>query len=132
MTLSRQTVIQVTARLERGFDQDQVRWDGMVAPGRVELPTFGLGIGDALDPDVEPSENPPNHVASTGPGSPSCPTLAQDSDPIEGALSDALRAATAADQWTLVAQLASELEARRRSRAGVVELDKERKRRGQP
>jgi hypothetical protein len=51
-------------------------------------------------------------------------------DAVENALADALEAATAAGQWTLVAQLAPELEARRTARAGVVELDAERKRRG--
>jgi hypothetical protein len=51
-------------------------------------------------------------------------------DPIEAALAEALRAATAAGQWTVVAQLARELEARREARAGVVQLHAERARRG--
>jgi hypothetical protein len=51
-------------------------------------------------------------------------------DPIEAAVAEALRGATAAGQWSVVAQLARELEARREARAGVVRLDAERARRG--
>lgn len=36
---------------------------------------------------------------------------------MEGALAEALRAATAAERWDVVAQLAAELEERRRARA---------------
>jgi hypothetical protein len=50
-------------------------------------------------------------------------------DPIEAALGDALTKASAAGQWTVVATLAAELEARRKARAGVVELDAERRKR---
>jgi hypothetical protein len=37
-------------------------------------------------------------------------------DPVDAALAEALRGATAAGQWSVVSQLASELEARRLSR----------------
>jgi hypothetical protein len=50
-------------------------------------------------------------------------------DVVEAALAEALRGATAAGQWTVVAQLARELEARREARAGVVALDAERAKR---
>jgi len=51
-------------------------------------------------------------------------------DPMELALAHALEGATAAGEWTTVAQLARELEARRTARVGVVSLEAERKRRG--
>ena len=50
-------------------------------------------------------------------------------DVVEAALAEALRGATAAGRWEVVAQLARELEARREARAGVVKLDSERRRR---
>ncbi len=50
--------------------------------------------------------------------------------PIESALAEALKAAVAAQQWTVVGQLSKELEARRvaRSASNVVELSKRRSR----
>jgi len=53
---------------------------------------------------------------------------AKRSDPVEEALADALRGATAAGQWDTVAQLARELQARREARAGVVDLAAARRR----
>ncbi|HEX4477977.1 MAG TPA: hypothetical protein VH142_22975 [Polyangiaceae bacterium] len=50
-------------------------------------------------------------------------------DVVEAALADALTKASAAGEWTTVAQLARELEARREARVGVVKLDTARKRR---
>jgi hypothetical protein len=52
-------------------------------------------------------------------------------DPIEGALADALKGATAAGEWQVVAQLAAELQARRESRQApeVVSLAKARAKR---
>ena len=44
-------------------------------------------------------------------------------DAVEAALADALTAASAAGQWEAVAHLARELEARRRGRLEVVDLD---------
>jgi hypothetical protein len=44
-------------------------------------------------------------------------------DPVEAALTKALEGATAAGEWSTVAQLARELEARRIARVGVVKLD---------
>jgi hypothetical protein len=53
---------------------------------------------------------------------------------VEVALAEALFGATAAGEWALVAQLARELEARRTARQApsVVDLETERRRRGQP
>lgn len=51
-------------------------------------------------------------------------------DPVEAALAEGLARATAAGQWAVVEQFASELRARREAAAGVVQLDAERKRRG--
>ncbi len=53
--------------------------------------------------------------------------MGQGSDVVEAALAEALRGATAAGRWEVVAQLARELEARREARAGVVKLDDRRK-----
>jgi hypothetical protein len=51
-------------------------------------------------------------------------------DPVEMALAEALKGSTAAEQWETVGVLARELQARREARAGVVQLDAERARRG--
>jgi hypothetical protein len=54
-------------------------------------------------------------------------------DAVEIALADALTRASAAAQWDVVARLAGELEARRKARAGVVDLGSARmRRRGNP
>lgn len=50
-------------------------------------------------------------------------------DVIEAVLADALQRAAAEGQWAVVEALARELEARRRARAGVVDLAAERVRR---
>lgn len=50
-------------------------------------------------------------------------------DPVEQAIATALERASAAGQWMAVEVLARELEARRKARAGVVELDAERRKR---
>jgi len=50
-------------------------------------------------------------------------------DAVEKALTDALAIASAAGSWGAVAQLANELEARRRARAATVDLAAERARR---
>jgi hypothetical protein len=50
-------------------------------------------------------------------------------DPVEIALATALERASAAGQWTSVELLARELEARRRARGAVVDLDAERAKR---
>jgi hypothetical protein len=51
-------------------------------------------------------------------------------DAVEAAIADALTRAAAAGQWAIVAQLAGELEARRRARAEVPTLSDARARRG--
>ena len=53
-------------------------------------------------------------------------------DPVEVALAEALKRAAEAGQWDVVATLARELQARREARAGVVDLEAARKRRGTP
>lgn len=55
---------------------------------------------------------------------------ASEPDAVEAALAQALTAATTAARWELVAQLAAELEARRRQRLQVPDLSAERARRG--
>jgi hypothetical protein len=50
-------------------------------------------------------------------------------DPVEAALAVALEGAARAAQWTTVEILTRELEARRRARAGVVDLAQERAKR---
>lgn len=55
--------------------------------------------------------------------------LSDSNDAVELALAEAIRGATAAGQWAVVAQLAGELEARRRARESVVDLGEARKRR---
>lgn len=49
-------------------------------------------------------------------------------DAVEQALAAALTAATQAGEWTVVAQLASELQARREARAEVIDLASRRER----
>lgn len=51
-------------------------------------------------------------------------------DPVEKALSLALERASAAGEWGAVVELARQLEARRQTRTGVVNLSTERQRRG--
>jgi hypothetical protein len=51
-------------------------------------------------------------------------------DPVEAALAEALSKAAAAGAWEVVGQLARELEARRKARGAVVDLEAERARRG--
>lgn len=51
-------------------------------------------------------------------------------DPIESALADALTRAATAGDFDAVKAIVAELEARRKARAGVVELDAERAKRG--
>jgi hypothetical protein len=54
---------------------------------------------------------------------------AVEADPVELAIATALERAGAAGQWTAVEVLARELESRRKVRAGVVQLDAERRKR---
>jgi 16S rRNA C1402 (ribose-2'-O) methylase RsmI len=57
------------------------------------------------------------------------PSVAPVADAVEIALADALTKAANAGQWETVSQLARELEARRRAREAVVDLDAERAKR---
>lgn len=83
--------------------------------------------------DSERSENAPSesheiapvdHTSGQSMGLPNGP------DAVEIALATALTAASAASQWETVAQLARELEARRKARLEVVDLGAERAKRG--
>jgi hypothetical protein len=60
---------------------------------------------------------------------PSVAELVSESDPVELALATALERASAAGQWTAVEVLAREIEARRKARAGVVQIEAGRRRR---
>jgi len=60
---------------------------------------------------------------------PESPGVASETDPVELAIASALERASAAGQWTAVEVLARELEARRKARSGVVQLDAERRKR---
>jgi hypothetical protein len=68
--------------------------------------------------DTEVHERPPRAVEPVS-----------ESDPVELALATALERASAAGQWTSVEVLAREIEARRKSRTGVVILEAERRKR---
>mgnify|MGYP007009299188 CR=1 FL=1 len=51
-------------------------------------------------------------------------------DAVETALAEALGKATAAGEWSVARALVAELEARRKARVGVVDLDTVRRERG--
>jgi len=73
-----------------------------------------------------------NHVAESPEKEPLCEATGQsrgDADPVEVALAAALDGATKAGEWSTVARIAGELEARRLARSAVVDLSVERKRR---
>lgn len=72
--------------------------------------------------DTELPQRPPASPAQAAPE-------AVEADPVELAIAAALERASAAGQWTAVEVLARELEARRKARAGVVQLDTERRKR---
>lgn len=58
------------------------------------------------------------------------PSTLDRSDPVEEALVEAVTKATIAGQWDVVKAIVDELAARRRERAGVVDLDAVRRERG--
>ncbi len=89
---------------------------GKVGPGEVAKETAGESLPPRLPPQRGGTSGDPSDVAAPA-------------DPIETALGDALTKASAAGEWSLVAQLARELEARRAARAGAVDLAAERRRR---
>jgi len=60
---------------------------------------------------------------------PAVAELVSESDPVELAMATALERASAAGQWTAVEVLAREIEARRKARAGVVQIEAGRRRR---
>ena len=84
-------------------------------PGTAEFPLKAEGACQPSSPIVEAADQSrPNQ------------------DAVEAALAEALRRASEAGQWDVVATLARELQARREARAGVVDLEAARKRRGMP
>lgn len=81
--------------------------------------------------DISDDSRAGSPVSAT-PNSAEAHGLAQPIEPsgvVEGALAEALRGAVEAGQWTVVELLGRELEARRKARAEVVDLDTERRRR---
>ena len=84
-------------------------------PGRRERPepTRGHRKADVARTD----EHEPTQLPGSGAG------LGSTVDVVETALATALERAAAAGAWEQVTQLGRELEARRRARANVVELD---------
>ncbi|HEX3596484.1 MAG TPA: hypothetical protein VHU80_15345 [Polyangiaceae bacterium] len=81
------------------------------------------------DSDAEQRQETPLDQSGTN-GSPSDAIGPAIRSGVEDALADAIRRASAAGAWEVVAELVRELEARRKARADVVELDAERRRRG--
>lgn len=73
-------------------------------------------------PAIEPAPSSERVSAPIGAQKP-------EGDPVEAALAKALEGATEAKRWDVVAQLAGELEARRRVRSNVRALGEERDRR---
>ncbi|MGE5784259.1 MAG: hypothetical protein ACM3ZE_06695 [Myxococcales bacterium] len=71
---------------------------------------------EAKSREVEPQTHPDGHSLGNH-------------DAVEVALAAALTGATAAGEWSTVARIAAELEARRLARSAVVDLNAERKRR---
>jgi hypothetical protein len=90
-----------------------MRNGGSEAPGTTEVPQETGG----------PSPRSPPFVEATAQSRPN-------QDPVEVALAEALRRASEAGQWDVVATLARELQARREARVGIVDLEMARKRRG--
>ena len=96
------------------------------APGIEGGPAAKISRNRVVDKPAE-VPNGGRNSAKTGAVSDSSGSFA---DPIEGALAAALRGATAAGEWSVVAQLARALEARRQARVGVVDLEAARRARG--
>jgi integrase len=94
------------------------------------------GSAEAPAAAAEPSQgsaaalSTDGHAVPEGMGNTGVTQLAERQDPVEAALAAALKGATEAGEWSVVAQLARELEARRQARAGVVDLEHARARRG--
>ncbi len=81
------------------------------------------------------AESPQKSKAESPRSSPIVEAAAQsrpNQDAVETALAEALNRASEAAQWDVVAMLARELQARREVRAGVVDLEMARERRGTP
>jgi hypothetical protein len=94
------------------------------------------GMADAGDLKGEQPQSVPiryenlgGDVADRPPSSEPNVTGVAESDPVEAALAEALTRAAAAGQWGTVETLSRELQARRESRANVVQLDAARRRR---
>jgi integrase len=94
---------------------------------------FEPGKAQATAAEAGESKAPEVAVPATASNDPTISTRKHETgsepDPVEAALAAALEGATRAGQWSVVAQLARELEARRQARAGVVDLARERAKR---
>jgi hypothetical protein len=104
------------------------------------VPGFGAGNGIRKRADDQESrgsiESPHEHDNARPSSSPVVAGVGQSvgnqPDPVEVALADALTRASAAGEWTTVALLARELEARRTARASAIDLAAERSARRRP
>lgn len=94
----------------------------------------GYGVRDDSAELVDPAENKPfgetEREQLEGSAGQSGVISAAEPDHVESALATALVGATSAGEWTVVARLAGELEARRRARSQTVDLASERAKRG--
>jgi hypothetical protein len=104
-----------------------------VGHGGFEPPANGLRKQDGGPEGSGSTEFPQETEVASPRSSPIVEATAQsrpNQDPVETALAEALRRASEASQWDVVATLARELQARREALAGVVDLGAARKRRG--
>ncbi|MGC4063157.1 MAG: hypothetical protein QM784_00605 [Polyangiaceae bacterium] len=88
-------------------------------------PTESARVSDNTEVPADASDHPTTEANPANLGDRSNQPIQSeptDRNPVELALAVALKEATAAGEWTTVAQLARELEARRKARSGVVEL----------
>jgi len=104
----------------RGIEPLTSRLPGRSAPGQVPKTVKDSQV--TTDASAASARIRPGNGQSLG-------NQAGVADPVEAALARALDAATGAGEWAVVAKLADQLEARRRERAAVVDLEVERKRR---
>jgi hypothetical protein len=96
-----------------GHDRLELSANGLREP-KSDSAVHGEAENKALRESESSRVDANRHVAVQSTGS---------DDAVEAALAEALRGATAAGKWDVVAKLAGELEARRRARADVPSLD---------
>jgi len=100
----------------------------VASPAGFESEASHTQAGGTTETAENPGDGDPRSSAIVDPKDHSRPN----EDLVEAALAHALRGASDAGQWDAVATLARELQARREARAGVVDLEMARKRRGTP